>query len=431
LEKRKNVYPISEPLTPTAAKSAGIYQYGPDYSYFLRAEVGSNKQPFYMLLDTGAANTWLMGSNCQSGACQMHNTFDPSSSKSWQTENKPLKIHYGTGDLRGIVGHDTATIAGMTHNFEFGLAEHTHDDFKHFAFDGILGLGLSDSVSGTWLKTLKDQNVLSSMVFGMTLNRGSDEVNDGQITFGGVDKAKFTGDISYTDIPSPRNEWGHWMIPLGGVSFDGKEAKIASSLASIDSGTSFIFAPLDDLQAIFDLIPGSRGYQNDLYREYEVPCDTKTPIALTFSGVKYEISAKDWVMRKTDDKCIANLYAQIKGGLKGEWLVGDTFLKNVYTVFDGDKMRIGFASKAAAPKPTTTSVAGPAATTSAGTVTSSADGGDVARPVMPGLSRAGDDGAQTPEDSSDEHTEVNSGSRLGGGFYVSALCIAAVVAMLG
>jgi hypothetical protein len=138
-------------------------------------------------------------------------------------------------------------------------------------------------------------------------------------------------------------------------------------------------------------------------------------------------------MRKSDDKCIANLYAQVKGGLKGEWLVGDTFLKNVYTVFDGDKMRIGFASKAAAPKPTTTSATGPKATTIAGTTTSPADGGsdDAARPIMPGFSHVGDDGAHPTEDSSDEHTEVNSGSRLGGGVSVSALCIAVVFAMLG
>jgi hypothetical protein len=270
------------------------------------------------------------------------------------------------------------------------------------------------------------------MVFGVSLNRGSDEVNDGQITFGGIDRAKYTGDISYTDIPSPRNEFGEWMIPLGGVSFNGKEAKIASSLASIDTGTSFIFAPLDDLNAIFDLIPGSRGYQNDIYREYEVPCDTTAPIYFTFSGVKYEISARDWVMRKSDDKCVGNLYAQVEGGLKGQWLVGDTFLKNVYTVFDGDKMRIGFAAKAAAPKPTTTSAAGPPATTTAETASSSADGDDdTARPIMPGFSHAGGDGTQTTTDSPAEHTEASSGSRLGGGFYVSALCIAAVAAMLG
>lgn len=388
-----------------------------------------------MLLDTGAANTWLMGSHCKSGACEMHNTFDPSSSKSWRTENKDFLIRYGTGNLTGTVGKDTATIAGLKHDFEFGLANYTHEFFKHFAFDGILGLAMSNSVSGTWLKTLKEQKVLSSMIFGVSLNRDSDGVNDGQITFGGVDRAKYTGEISYTDVPPPQKDKGEWVIPLDGVGFDGKSAKTTSTLASIDTGTSYIFAPLDDLDAIFELVPGSRGYQNDLYREYEVPCDTKAPIHLTFSGVKYEILAKDWVEKRSDDSCVGTLYAQIEGGSAGQWLVGDTFLKNVYSVFDGDKMRIGFASKAAPPKPTITS-AGPAGTTATTTaVTSPPDRDDAARPIMPGFSSVGEstgvDGGQTTTGPGAEHTDTNSGSRLGGSFYVSALCIAAVVAMLG
>ncbi|KAK4155106.1 acid protease [Chaetomidium leptoderma] len=334
LDKRKNTYMVSEPAVPTAPDSAGIYQYGPDYSYFIKVQVGAAQQPFYMLLDTGAANTWLMGSNCKSDACRIHSTFDPSSSKSWRTETKPFSLQYGTGDLTGIVGQDTSSFAGLTHDLSFGLANYTHDDFKHFAFDGILGLAMSSSVTGTFLQTLKAKKLLSSLVVGMSLNRDSDGPNDGQVTFGGVDRAKYEGEIAYTDVQSPQKENGEWAITMDGLSVNGKSAGVGKKLAYIDTGTSFMFAPPDDLAALFKLIPGSRSFENNGYVEYEVPCDTTTPIHLSFSGVEYEMSAQDWLAKRDGTKCVSTIYGFDLNN--GTWLVGDTFLKNVYSCSGDD-----------------------------------------------------------------------------------------------
>ncbi|KAL2021564.1 hypothetical protein VTK56DRAFT_7063 [Thermocarpiscus australiensis] len=430
LGKRENMYSVSEPCAPTTSNSAGIYQYGPDYSYFIKAQVGSAQQPFYMLLDTGAANTWLMGSNCQSEACKMHNTLDPSSSKTWRTGNKPFSISYGSGDLSGIVGQDTASFAGFTLDLAFGLANYTHDDFRHFAFDGILGLAMSDSVTGTFLQTLRAQKVLSSLVFGVSLNRDSDGTNDGQVTFGSVDRAKYTGDISFNNVSSPEREAGEWVIRMDGSSFNGKSTGVSGRLAYIDTGTSFIFAPPDDLAALFKLVPGASSGQNGDYVEYTVPCDTTLPVTVTFSGVSYDISAKDWVV-KSGDHCISRLYGyEIK---EGTWLLGDTFLKNVYTVFDADNMRIGFASKAQPPpKPTSTS-AGTSATSVATPVTPPTRDGS-ASPIMPGpgsqqTAGSAPAGTATGSGSAAVSTQVSRGGHLGCNPYFSMLCMAAVVAM--
>jgi hypothetical protein len=391
-----------------------------------------------MLLDTGASNTWLMGSDCKSDACLMHDVFDPSSSKSWRTDNKGFSIEYGSGDLTGTVGQDTASFAGLTMDLSFGLANYTHDDFKHFAFDGILGLSMGPSITGTFMQTLKAKKLLSSLVVGISLNRDADGSNDGQVTFGGVDKAKYTGEISYTDIQSPQKEAGEWAINMDGLSFNGTAAGVTNKLTYIDTGTSFVFAPPDDLAALFKLVPGSSSFKNGDYVEYQVPCDTKLPINLIFSGVSYEISPKDWVGQK-GDKCISNLYGYEV--FAGAWLVGDTFLKNVYSVFDGDKMRVGFASKPAPPppkpKPSSTTSVGPASgTTIPPSAVTSLAGDDSAHPIMPGLNSqetaTAPGGGQTATGAGPAaHTQVNSGSRLGGGFSGLALCIAAVVAVLG
>jgi hypothetical protein len=418
------------PADPKTPNSAGIYQYGPDYSYFIRVQVGSAQQPFYMLLDTGASNTWIMGSNCKSDACQLHDTFDPAASKSFQSRNKDFKIQYGSGNLTGVVGQDTATFAGITHDLSFGLANYTTDDFKHFAFDGILGLGMGASVTGTFLQTLKAAKKLDSLTVGVSLNRHSDGPNDGQVTFGGIDETKFTGKLTYHTIGAEQKSKGEWAIPLEGASIDGKPAPgIATKLAYIDTGTSFIFAPPDDLDDLFKLVPGSSSAQNGDYVEYTVPCDTTAPITLVFSGVSYPIAAQDWLVQKDEGHCVANLY-----GFEvytGTWLVGDTFLKNVYSVFDGDEMRIGFAAKPAPPpKPTTTTSGGGggAATTMAVSVTPAAGNG-AAQPIMPGFSgqeSPATGGSSQTATSAAAATQVNgAGSGGGQGVMGSVMWVAA------
>jgi hypothetical protein len=429
LSKRKNTYSVSKPATPDAPNSAGIYQYGPDYSYFIRVQVGEAQQPFYMLLDTGASNTWIMGSDCKSDACHLHDTFDPSSSKSWRTANKGFTIQYGSGNLMGSVGQDTATFAGIKHDLSFGLANYTTDDFKHFAFDGILGLATSPSVTGTFLLTLREKKVLDSLIVSISMNRASDGLNDGQVTFGGIDKTKYKGEITYHSIGPDQKDKGEWAITMDDAGFNGKSAGLQSKVAYIDTGTSFIFAPPDDLAALFKLVPGSSSYQNGDYVEYQVPCDTTLPIHLSFSGVDYQISAEDWVAQRGENKCIANLYGFEV--YKGTWLIGDTFLKNVYSVFDADKMRIGFAAKPAPkPKPTSTQ-ADPSATTLAPVVTSGAAGDDAGHPIMPGFSGQEPPPPGAAQTSRPAHTEVNAGSQVRGGVYSFALCIAAAVVMAG
>lgn len=416
------------------SNSAGIYQYGPDYSYFVKVQVGSAQQPFYMLLDTGAANTWLMGSHCVSDACQMHSTFDPSTSTSWRTDNHGFTINYGTGNLTGQVGQDTASFAGLSLDFSFGLANYTANDFKHFAFDGILGLAMSSSATGTFMQTLKAKKLLSSLVFSLSLNRDSDGPNDGQVTFGGIDKSKYTGEIAYSSVPSKQKDDGVWAIPLDGLGVNGVSAGISATLGYIDAGTSFIFAPPAELALLMKLIPGSKAYDSNGYMAYDIPCDTQLAISVTFAGVTYAIPAQDWVARNNETSCVSRLYGYSVNG--GTWLMGDTFLKNVYSVFDADQMRIGFASKPApAPKPSTTSAVVSATTVAPAAATSLA-GDDASHPIMPGFSSqetAAPGNAQTATGPAAAHstTVVSRAARLAGGSCAVALCVGAAVALLG
>ncbi|KAK0634996.1 aspartic peptidase domain-containing protein [Bombardia bombarda] len=330
LTRRENTYSVVAPVTPTATKSAGIFQDGADYSYFLQVKYGTDEETLYMLLDTGAGNTWVMGPTCKSKACEMHNSFGPGDSTTLKQTETDFSIIYGTGNVAGVLANDTVSIAGLKTVMSFGIANETTSDFEHFPFDGILGLGMSKGATDNFLELAKKEGILTSSIFSVSLGRASDWINTGQITFGGVDTAKYVGDITYSSIPKEAND--DWAVPMGEPSYDGKKAGLPSLLGYIDTGSSFVFGPSSNVTAFHKLITGAVSKDNNT--SFEVPCDTKTPVTFSFGGVTYSVPSQDWVAEVGENRCESNIIGH--EAMEGAWLLGDVFLKNVYTVFDGD-----------------------------------------------------------------------------------------------
>lgn len=189
-----------------------------------------------------------------------------------------------------------------------------------------------------FLDKLAQTKKLTDNIFCVALNRASDGVNKGEIKFGSVDRARYTGAVTYTPVSS---ENGDWAIKIDDIAFDWKKAGV-SGVSYIDTGTSFIFGPPGHGEEASHRHPRRRERQR---ADVHGPCDTDKPLTLTFSGVDFEISAKDWVSPKNSvSKCSSNVYGTEVAD--GSWLLGDTFLVNVYTIFDKDKKRVGFAKLA-------------------------------------------------------------------------------------
>jgi len=79
--KRANAYKIITANTPLQPQSAGVDQDGTDFSYFASFTFGSSQETYYMLLDSGASDSWVMGADCTAEACNAHNTLGSSDSK--------------------------------------------------------------------------------------------------------------------------------------------------------------------------------------------------------------------------------------------------------------------------------------------------------------------------------------------------------------
>ncbi|KAH7160701.1 aspartic peptidase domain-containing protein [Dactylonectria macrodidyma] len=338
LAKRDNVYEVMEADDTDGEFSAGVDQDGTDYSYFVEVEIGSKKKTMYMLIDTGAGSSWVMSADCKSEACALHNTLGPDDSDSLDTSSEAFTIAYGSGKVSGLLAKDTFNLAGMSFEYQFGLATNTSDQFVQFAFDGILGLSLNTGANENFLDTVAASNDIDKNIFCIALNRAEDGSNKGEISFGSVNKAKYTGDITYTSL----NDGDDWVITLDDMSYDGTGAGVGGIPSYIDTGTSFMFGPGESVKALHALIPGAESSDDTTWT---VPCDSDKNLTIAFSGVEYVISPKDWISPKSSSGvCTSNVYGHEV--VKGAWLLGDAFIKNVYAIFDKDSRRIGFANSA-------------------------------------------------------------------------------------
>ena len=280
-------------------------------------------------------------------------------------------------------------------NISFGVATRVSDDFVYFPIDGIMGLGPQNASTQnvpTIMDDLVAKRLINEKLFGIALARHTDAVNDGVVNFGAVDAGLFEGELNF--MPS-LSQNGLWEIKVDDTSVDGRGAGISGRTAVIDSGTSLILVPPGDALKLHSIIPGAQT-NGDVFA---VPCNTTSNIEFTFGGVKYKVPPKDYVsdMINADEdicqslitgrvisppppllerklkirmvtnkkKCIvtseslicaqvkkiknhriitheANKLSQQQQVLsKSTWLLGDVFLKNVYSVFDLDNNRVG------------------------------------------------------------------------------------------
>ncbi|UNI16109.1 hypothetical protein JDV02_002578 [Purpureocillium takamizusanense] len=424
--RRSNQYPVTGADDPSKDMTAGVNQDGADYSYFVKVKLGSKSKSMYMLVDTGAGSSWVMGSSCTSKACTMHSTFGPDDSSTFKTANKDFSISYGSGTVSGTLATDTISLAGVSFTYNFGLASNTSDDFTRFAFDGILGLSMSQGANDNFVKSMGDAKKLDKSMFAVSLNRASDGTNTGEIRFGSTNSDKYKGDITYTPVSS---SGGDWAIQLDDVTYDGSKAQVGGVKSYIDTGTSFIFGPADLVKKVHGVIPGSESGDG---LTYTVPCDSK-PLTLTFSGVDFAISPKDWVSPKdSSGKCTSNIYGH--EAVPGAWLLGDTFLKNVYAVFDKDQKRIGFAKPAGGSQTGSSSSSGKGTASATGTSTLLATGVSSQQSGKPTLGLGGHEtqsgGATATGDATKPTETSHSAAPAGGARIATKLCTGIAMAAL-
>jgi len=282
-------------------------------------------------------------------ACDQKAKFDSSKSTSYVKDGQEFSIQYGTGSCEGFVGKDSVTLAGLTvTNQPFGQATTIADFFAQVPLDGILGMGWpAISVDGLEpvFQTAIDQKLVAEPKFAFWLGHETNEGElAGEITLGGVDTSKYTGDISY--VPVTRK--GYWQFDLGKISVGGQQVSSGGSAIS-DTGTSLVAGPSSDIDKLCKKIGGVYDPTEGIYK---VSCDaTNLPdVVFSINGKDFAVTSKSYILPPTvgkhnkgqkADQCILGF--QGFDGAPIDWILGDTFIREFYTIYDVGNAQVGLA----------------------------------------------------------------------------------------
>jgi len=272
-------------------------------------------------------------------------------------------VIYGSGQVAGTLASDNVSMGGFTVQGQvFGLVNQMTVDLTTGTVGGILGLafkGLANSGATPWWQTLQNEGQWDEPVMSFFLTRSTDaskDVSGGQMTIGGTNSSLYTGDINFTTLTQDQ----YWMIPMTAITVGTQAIPLTGTdqNAVIDTGTTLIGGPRTILDEMYQQIPGAAlgtAFSSSFADYYIIPCNTTTVVSLTFGGINYQISPRDFIVDQlTDAYCLAAFFAlEISGGsspIPGAtnsnpiWVVGDSFLKNVYTVFRAKPASVGFAT---------------------------------------------------------------------------------------
>lgn len=136
------------------------------------------------------------------------------------------------------------------------------------SLSGILGLAFQ-SISSTqstplWL-ALANDNQLDAPEFSFWINRlvddasAAEEAFGGVFTLGGVNESLYSGDIEFHDLANPNNPT-FWLLTMESLTLNGNDVALTSGdarLSAIDTGTTLIGGPTDDVQAFWEGVEGS------------------------------------------------------------------------------------------------------------------------------------------------------------------------------
>ncbi|KAF1961109.1 candidapepsin-4 precursor [Byssothecium circinans] len=323
--------------------------------YFANASLGTPDQGVRLHIDTGSSDLWTNAKNsrlCSSrgSPCAESGTYSANDSSTYKFVNSQFNISYVDGSgAAGDYATDTFKFGGQTvQNLQFGIG------YSSSSPEGILGIGYTINevaVNRAGLQPypnlpqkLVDDGAINSNAYSLWLN--DLDASTGSILFGGVDTAKFSGTLGKLPIIAEQGQFAEFIIAMTAMGQDGKAGSIfqnQSVAVLLDSGSSLMYLP--------DNVASS------LYRTYNAQYDSsqgaafvdcnlankKGSLEFTFSGPTISVPMDELVIvagyQRGQPVCILG----ISPSGNAVSVLGDTFLRSAYVVYDLQNNQIALA----------------------------------------------------------------------------------------
>jgi len=381
-------------------------------------KLSNSPQSFNVVLDTGSSDLWVPSKECTT--CPQNTPrFDKAASSTYQVvldpSGQPVEatLTYAAGTVTGDVSKDTVEMGGFQVQAQpWLLANETTGNIFSTPNDGTMGLGFP-STSGfgatPFWQTLVDQDQLAAPEMSFYFTRHLDDPNaqggefGGIFTLGGRNKTLFQGTPEFLPVLTDCGKLTHWLLnapcmypicthlilshpydSISAVTVNGKcvtadrKGDNPPPTAAIDTGTSVIGGPSDDVSAIYAQIPGAHplsdkpglfGFRMSIFLSAKslfdisfciTACETKIAITLSFGGEAWAIDPRDMNLGPVSpgsSTCAGAIFdlnrgwGTKEGGSAPSWIVGGTFLKNVYSIFSAEPPMTMRGLDARAPPP--------------------------------------------------------------------------------
>ncbi|KAL5612788.1 hypothetical protein BROUX41_004128 [Berkeleyomyces rouxiae] len=357
--------PVSNPVKRDRLRRRGTVQASLDNLqtlYFANGSLGTPAQSVRMHLDTGSSDLWVNFEDsalCQSSSdpCAQSGTYNPNASSTYSYVGSYFNITYMDGtSAAGDYVTDTFSLGGSTlSDFQFGIG------YSSSSSQAILGIGYPANevqVGRAGLdpyanlpQKMVDENLIPSRSFSLYLN--DLDASTGTLLFGGVDSEKYEGDLATVPIQSQNGVYSEFLVTLTGLAMG--NTSLASNMAQavlLDSGSSLTYLPNEIASAIYTSVDA---YFLESEQVAFVPCNiassAENTLTFTFSGPSITVAMDELVLAVQDvqgnDVTFTNGQQACLFGIApantSTVVLGDTFLRSAYVVYDLDRNEISLA----------------------------------------------------------------------------------------
>lgn len=337
--------------------------------YFANITMGTPEQRLRMHLDTGSSDLWVNTPSSElcnrpGKPCGDSGVYNANASTSYHYLSSDFNITYVDGSgAEGDYVTDTLRIGGVTlKGFQFGIG------YSSTSTEGVLGIGYVDNEVQSALngqqpyanlpRALVDAGLIKSNAYSLWLN--DLEASTGQILFGGVNTNKFHGTLETLPIvPAKGGIVAEFVIAMTGLSLDtasNSQPYTSTSLPApvlLDSGSSLSYLPDPLTRQLYQTFQAT--YDSNFGAAF-VPCtmmDQKAKLTFTFSSPSISVGMDELVIdlgpnpdgsRPTfSDGTPACVFGIAPAG-DSTPILGDTFLRSAYVVYDLDNNQISLAA---------------------------------------------------------------------------------------
>jgi cathepsin D len=133
------------------------------------------------------------------------------------------------------------------------------------------------------------QNKVASGVFAFYLAESGSELH-----LGGTNPQHYSGPIEYHSVIDTEvngtSEIAFWQLGGAEVGVNGKSVPLSPFPTIVDSGTTFMYGPPDEVEKVYAQVPGSQALTGVLQGFYSFPCNDVPKISFKWG------SGKAWIV---------------------------------------------------------------------------------------------------------------------------------------